>query len=127
MVRGVPWAARDGCALAGRSNLRPSRLNKEVRAHGVLPGLAERVVRQDRYGVTAADVPPQAEGQASRLMKFALIATCLMFAVAFSTMVVLTVLASANPRLDAVLDTCRWVVAITAAAIVGLVTRGGRS
>lgn len=61
------------------------------------------------------------------LVKFALVATTVMFGVAFSMMVALTLVHRPGSQFDAVVDTCRWIVAITAAAIVGLISRGGRS
>ncbi len=57
-------------------------------------------------------------------VSLALLAACGMFAVAFITMIVITFSGLKVPDATSLLDTCGWLVALTATAIVGIVTRG---
>jgi hypothetical protein len=57
-------------------------------------------------------------------VRLALLAACGMFAAAFVTMIVITFAGLKVPDATALLDTCGWLVALTATSIVGIVTRG---
>jgi hypothetical protein len=51
------------------------------------------------------------------------LAVTVIFVVAFGSMLALTFVGTTGSNADAALDTCRWLVALTASAIIGLLTR----
>ena len=56
-------------------------------------------------------------------IRLAVFATCGIFVLAFGTMIVIGFTKARVPDSDAILDTCEWLVALTATAIVGLISR----
>jgi hypothetical protein len=56
--------------------------------------------------------------------RLALLASCGIFVLAFSAMIVIGLAKVRVPEAGAIIDTCQWLVALTASAIVGLIARG---
>jgi hypothetical protein len=67
--------------------------------------------------------PAQRTRRSPDSTRLAIFATCGIFAVAFGTMIAIVFAKPRIPGSDAILDTCEWLVALTATAIVGLITR----
>jgi hypothetical protein len=55
--------------------------------------------------------------------RLAIVAACGIFTISFGTMIFIGVSATRIPDSAVILDTCEWLVALTATAIVGLITR----
>jgi hypothetical protein len=55
--------------------------------------------------------------------RLALFAACGIFVIAFTTMIVMAACGKRIPDAAPILDTCEWLVALTATAIVGLISR----
>ena len=73
----------------------------------------------------SANNPQENRGRSSSdPTRLAIFAACGIFIAAFSTMIVIGLAKMRVPDANAIMDTCEWLVALTATAIVGLISRG---
>jgi hypothetical protein len=74
----------------------------------------------------ATEPDPRRRKTSSEITRLALIAAVGIFILSFTTMVALAVQGTGNENTATVADVCKWLVALTATAIVGLLGRGCR-